>query len=625
MKHIKLIDRKKLSFFKNERVVKLFSLVSACAATLGLAVILGSAGQNKLLQGELFFIPICAIWYCLYKKLYMRKHTGPFYIFTIIFSFLFSASFVLGIDLDQNQLGSAFHIIVKSALLAMFWYPILAFLTDWIENRSEKQVTSLQMDRKKLYICCLLVVAVWFMGWLALFPGVYGIDAPTWYQMWDQSDTPVSSQWSVLISGLFYFFTSLGVRYFNSPEIGFGIYSFLQMSFVLFVVWKILVFLNERLGKKAVIVSAIFFAFVPTHMIMAVSSAQDAPFAACFAMCCIELFKIFENPTEYWEDKRNIVRFVFWMCLMCIIRNNGLYAIFVMAVLALFFLKHRRKNFFGSIAIITIIVLLYQGPVYNILHVQKGTAIREMLSIPLEQMAAAYNYDDDLSDSLKEQMEQYVSEENMHNYALKNSDPIKNNFKVEKFNENPVEFIKLYFQVGIAAPKSYFYGVLMQTYGLWYPDKEYPDPLIWHPYINYICIDAKQIWGENALEIKRESLFPAYERVLRKLFGDGEETSGYGGSLQTDFVNIPFLSTACRMGTYFWIVVYIAGYGLYKKWKEQYLIVSLAIGLTLTVFLSPLMYYRYYAPVIFSMPVILTVLLKSEKSRENVVSPDSLV
>lgn len=612
MKSIRLIDGKKLT-------AKILSFVSACMATWGLAVTLGSAGQNKLLQGELFFIPICVIWYVLYKKRYMRKHTVPFYIFTIVFSLLFSSSFILGIYLDQNRLGGTFHIIGKSILLTTFWYPLIAFLTDWIENRSEKYVTSLQMEKKKLYICFFLVAVIWFIGWLALFPGVYGIDAPTWYEMWSQTDTPVSSQWSVLISGLFYFFTSLGVRYFNSPEIGFGIYSFLQMTFVLFVVWKILLFLNERLGKKAVIVGAIFFAFVPTHMIMAVSAAQDAPFAACFAMCCIELFHIFEKPDEYWKEKRNIARFLFWMSLMCIIRNNGLYAIFVMAVLAVFFLKHSTKFFFGSIAMVTIIVFLYQGPVYNLLHVQKGTAIREMLSIPLEQMAAAYNYDESLSDSLKEQMEQYVSEENMYKYALKNSDPIKNKFNVEKFNESPVNFVKLYFQVGIAAPKSYIYGALMQTYGLWYADKEYPDALIWHPYINYICIDAKQIWGENALEIKRESLFPAYERVLRKLFGDGEDTSGYGGSLQTDFVNIPFLSTACRMGTYFWIVIYIAGYGLYKKWKEQYLIVLLAIGLTLTVLLSPLMYYRYYAPVIFSMPVILTLLFRSKKNNESTI------
>lgn len=61
MKSIRLIDGKKLT-------VKILSFVSACMATLGLAVTLGSAGQNKLLQGELFFIPICVIWYVLYKK-----------------------------------------------------------------------------------------------------------------------------------------------------------------------------------------------------------------------------------------------------------------------------------------------------------------------------------------------------------------------------------------------------------------------------------------------------------------------------------------------------------------------------------------------------------------------------
>ena len=208
-----------------------------------------------------------------------------------------------------------------------------------------------------------------------------------------------------------------------------------------------------------------------------------------------------------------------------------------------------------------------------------------------------------------------MKKEDIKNYSPEISDPVKNYFQVEKFKKNPLNFFELYLTVGKKSPKSYLIGTLMQTYGLWYLNKQYPDEFMWHPYINFICIDSKQIWGDGALDIKRHSFFKSYEYLLRKLFGYGDEMSGYGGNLQNDFVKMPLLSTMCRMGTYFWIIIYMIMYGFYKGWKDQYLVILFAFGLTVTIFLSPLMCYRYYAPAVFSMPVILSSLFTCERKK----------
>ena len=241
-----------------------------------------------------------------------------------------------------------------------------------------------------------------------------------------------------------------------------------------------------------------------------------------------------------------------------------------------------------------------------------------MLSIPLQQMAAAYNFDTTLPESIKIEIEQYIKREDIKNYYPEISDPIKNYFRIDKLKKDPLNFLNIYLMVGRESPKSYLIGALMQTYGLWYLNKQYPDKYMWHPYINFSCIDSRQNWGNDALYIERHSFFGKYEYLLRKLFGYGSDVSGYGGELQNDFVKIPLLSAMCRMGTYFWIIIYMMMYGFYKKWKDQYLVILFAFGLTVTIFLSPLMYYRYYAPIIFSMPVILSPLFKGRK--ENVIS-----
>lgn len=600
-----------MNYINRQKYIPLYSLFSAFIATIGFIKELSNFVHTAFIQGDILLLAICFIWYFFYKNIYATKKTLRFYNFTITISFLLSASLVSGIYLNSARLNYIPIIFAKTLSLTSFIYPLVFFATTRIDDIKEHTQTFSILSTVQVLICFSLILIVWGIGWLTLFPGVYGIDAPTWYEMWNNTKIPISSHWSVLISGLFYLFTHFGISYFKSAEIGFAMYSLLQMCFVLWTVYQIISFLNTRFGYKAVFISTAFFCVIPTHLILAVSSAQDAPFSACFAMCCIELYKLCENSDEYWADRRNTVHFIFWACLMCIIRNNGLYALWVTALLYFFCLKFKsQKRVFKNILIVSLIILFYQGPIYQICNIQKGTALREMLSIPLQQMAAAYNYNESLPDDLRKQMEDYWTSESLHQYTSGISDPIKNNFDVSNFQNDPIKFLKLYLNIGQASFPYYIKSTLLQTYGLWYLNKTYPDDQIWHPYINYICIDASQIWGENALDIHRYSFFPKYEHFLQKLFGYGNEKSGYGGNLETEFVNIPIFSSLCKLATYFWLVLYIAGYGFYKKQDKTNLVILFALGLTVTVFLSPLMYYRYYAPIIFSTPIIIASLFQ---------------
>ena len=63
-----------------------------------------------------------------------------------------------------------------------------------------------------------------------------------------------------------------------------------------------------------------------------------------------------------------------------------------MAFIVMPTMRMYRKQIFKIIIGVLMFILIYQGPVYNVLGIQKGTALREMLSLPLQQMACAYNY-----------------------------------------------------------------------------------------------------------------------------------------------------------------------------------------------------------------------------------------
>ncbi len=599
------MERLKKNLYKN--------IILALSGTLGIMIEMADSAQNANLAGDILWIPIFGFMYYLYSKVEKSIPDKKRKMMVLLYSAFLAFSLTLGIALDQDAGLTTWVIIVKSVILTVSLYPMVEFVTCWLDKPHKVRDVIVGQDKKVFMVSYGIVVLLWLMTYMASFPGIYGIDAPTWYNMWRPGSRNVSSQWSVVISGVFYGLVHIGEKMGN-PNIGFAMYTMLQMICILAVIWKIMKFMQKEVSNAATIITALFFALVPTHAILAITSAQDGLFAACFAMCSMYIVEFSKNK-EFYCNKRNIVKLIFWLILLCVIRNNGLYAIVVMAVLAWLIKKKNkqiRKYLYSSLGIVVLVVMLYQGPVYGLLHVQKGTAVREMLSIPLQQMASVYNYAP-LDDGLKKEIEKYVPEKNLKEYIPGISDAVKNYLRVSKVKENPTDFLKLYVKVCSKYPKYALTGILKQTYGLWHLNKRYPDDHLWHPYINYKNTDARINWGSDSLNITQTSILPWYNKLLSYLFADGDDASGYGGGLQTHFQQIPGLAMLCKLGTYFWIVVYIAMYGVYKGWKEKNLLVYFNLGLTCTVFLSPLMCYRYYAPVIFSIPVIVSLLFNGKE------------
>lgn len=603
---VKKTNRNMLKSIKHKWLLDRNIILASCGI-LGIIIEMSDMIHNTDLAGNVLWIPSFLFMYYIYDKLKNVKSDRRMEIMVVLYSALLAFSLIIGAALDNGSGLSSIKVCMKGSLLTFSLYPIIKLLTAWID-KSQKTGNRSEIQNKRIFIISYGVVLLfWGLAYLAMFPGIYGIDAPTWYNMWKPENRMISSQWSVVISGLFYYMVHIGEKIGNA-NIGFASYTMLQMLCILFVVWKIMKFMQKEVGNIAVIITALFFALVPTHVIIAVTSAQDGLFAACFAMCSIYMIE-FCKDREFCSKKRNIGKLIFWLTLLCIVRNNGLYAILVMTILSLFTLREKRakKYLYGSVIVVIAITLIYQGPIYRHWNVQKGTAVREMLSIPLQQMASVYN-NVSLDKDTKREIEEYVPKENLKNYIPEISDAVKNYLDVEKVKEEPIQFAKIYCKVCMKSPKYALKGLLKQTYGLWYLNKSYPDIELWHPYINYKNTDARINWGSDALNITHRSLFPQYDKWLSYLFADGDDESGYGGNLQTNFQKVPVLATFCRLGIYFWIVIYIAMYGIYKKWKERNVAVYFNLGLTCTVFLSPLMCYRYYAPVVFAIPVLISLL-----------------
>jgi hypothetical protein len=598
-----LVDNKK------KFVLFLLSFISAIAV--------GQYLENPSFHNQSSGLFVLFLWGCFFRvwKFCLEKWSNSFFIYNGLFSFLFSACTVVGRKLDMSLpiKGVLFYLLIFGLFFAVF--PVVTLISLKLENYKANN-----SDNYGLRRCCFWVIAAgWVLGYLAVFPGVYATDAFTWYLEFDDPTRTVSSQWSPVYAFLFYQFVHAGYVMFNNYEYGFAVFIAIQSIFVLFFgVKQVLSFVQNRMGDTACVLTTLFFTLVPTHMIMTMHAAQGTPFMVCFAIVLMHLYRMIDERDEYWCNFKNYGSFIFWGICGCIFRNNAYYVFILMLVSTLFVNNSIRKRLFLTILTVVVLMTFYKGPLLDLAGVSKGTALREALSMPLQQMACAYvQYSHKMTKEQKALLEKYVPPKALNQYPRDSgiSDVQKRNLNLNLVREDFKKFIKLYINIGINSPVAYLKAAYMQNLGLLYIDKQYQDTRIWHNYLDYVNYDGRK---SNYIIVERKSLFPAYERVLSKLFGRLKFKNvvyfGYAGHTSAVFSSIPILSIFCRASSYFWCLFYFLLFAAYKKYREDFLYLSFAAIFTLSVIFSPVVLYRYYAPVVFAFPVIIAALLGTRKN-----------
>lgn len=592
-------------------IQKIPAIFLAFIGMAGIGAEISVLTQTNLIYSDVLLLVCFYLLYKAYRRCFAQKETRGFYCLTAGLSILYSLMLIWGGMLDKEAELPGWKVFYSVLFLSAAIYPMLCFFTKWLEKR-QAAAGERKDNKKALLICSFAVAIAWIYAYLAMFPGVYGTDAPTWYYEFSDPDVPISSQWSPAYCAVFYGLVKAGENLFGSYNAGFAVFSFVQMAVVLACIVNLLKFFSKRFGQAALVMATAFFTLIPTHAILALTSAQDPVFAVCLAMCLKHLYEMADSPAVYFKQKRNPVKLTLWLILFCVARNNGLYALLVMGAFVVIFMKEYRKQMLAVAGCVIIVVMAYTGPGYRMLGVDKGTVNRWMLSLPLQQMAYTYNFgQDQLSENQIYKMQEYLTDEGWRDYDICLSDHIVQKLDIYAVTKDPAAFFRLYLDVFFTAPDCYIKGLGFQTFGLWYPNKAYTDGRIYHPYIGYLCYDdtmiLKDIYGLD-FSVERSSLCPMYDGLLGWLYGQGTDQSGYGGNLSMAFSNIPILGTLSKAGIYFWLLLYLLSYSIYRKWREPLAAVGLGIGVYLTVFLSPVMMYRYCAPVIFSAPLFVAVL-----------------
>lgn len=597
MKNVKMFDS--VQDKRNAVLCVFFSLCGICGIVFSLKIGTDAGNfQNNFANNILYFMLV----YLLYKMWneLIKNFEWRSFIISSICGVLFSSLLILGNQLDYlGGVNWTVSTVGKVILLTMAICPIV-YKIFRICDKYQIEKTQIVLKRKYWLISFGSIFLIWMLTYLALFPGVYGYDAPNQI-IQGLGKIPYSTYQPIVHSWMLGVCVELGYKFTGSYEIGLGIYSFLQLTFMTYVATQVCMYILKKTKNYFWWIGSLtVFCLFPLHSVFAVSSTKDIIFTGIFTLLFIKVLEMTECSDEFWSSPKKIGIYSLLLFTLCWFRNNGLHIVICMLLMAVILLRKQWKKIILFTLIPLVGFTLIQNSLIKFDVVDVGPTLREMMSVPCQQLARVYTYNnEDLSSSERETLFEYIPEEALSLYSQLPmiSDSAKGSLNTEKIENNMGEFFSFYLKMGVKNPKSYIEAFMLNTLGTWYPNKLYPDERMFHPYIETKMINAKAYW-EKYIQMERMSVFPHYEHLLVGFFE------------HAFWKNIPIVSSAFILGTYTWIVVLCTFYVILRRNYKALVPLSLLYGVIITMLLGPVSLIRYGYPLIFTAPIVISVIFR---------------
>ncbi len=427
--------------------------------------------------------------------------------------------------------------------------------------------------KKLFFISWGAIFICWLPCFIAFYPGILAYDIPT--QLAGISEGTLTADHPLLHTLLAWGCFSLG-KAIRSYTLGAALYSLVQMLALSASFAGVVAFLRKKGSAPILPWGALaWFALLPIHPLFAVNATKDVLFAACTIGVLLLIARLLQQPERLTRPWFWVV-YIFAVVAMALMRNTGIYVFLVFIPVLVFLLPRRR---WAALALCLLCVVGFYGgraALNQALRVQEGR-FTEMLSVPLQQMARCA-YDGLLSQEDLRELEQYLPEEVWKNYHSRLADPVKNFADREAISKEPMKVVSLWLRLLFKHPAAYIDAFLGLNVGYWYPESPYPDPRIWHAYIE---TNSKEI--SAAISVTDPELWP-------------QGRAFYQSIAKGSFQELPLLDLLFKPGIYFWAVLSLLGLSLYHRNRTAGgLLVFLLLSWLLQL-LSPIALLRYAYP-----------------------------
>lgn len=510
---------------------------------------------------------------------------------------------------NMGYLCSHFPVyLLLGSILGCSVFFLLTFLSrlDFSRLSSAIPRRSPGIPSKKLFLLIwICILLFWLPIYLAYYPGICAYDMPI--QLGQILNSHYIDHHPIFHTLLIRLFLSLG-KWFNNPNLGIGLFSLLQMLLLSAVISAGITSLSASgVSRFWIVLSLLWACFFPVHPYISISITKDVVFSIFFLAQALLLLYLS-------RCQRNSLRIDFWdleylaaAVGTVLFRVNGKYALLVL--LAYLFIRMllspKMRPFWGRLLLTTLAAFLAGNfmlkGVFILTDAEQGDR-REMLSLPIQQLARTYVYhggagihpedDNTMSERDKALINDFILNQAYLDYRPDIADPVKKQTNTYVIRYRSMEFIRTYMGLFLKYPGDYLNAALATNAG-------YLSPMdTSHAFINENGIETglgyiQTRWVEESLKEVGVYKDSKWEWLHEKLESFADRNT---------YLNIPILRYMVAPGGYFWVLLVLIVWNLLQKRHEQLPLFALMIGYYLTLFLGPTVQLRYLYPIMLTLP-----------------------
>ena len=408
---------------------------------------------------------------------------------SVIYALIFSLGLVMGYHIQTNfnlYFGTKLENYISKYSVEDVWafsflVLVVLILLNGIVHLVEKQtihfrrIQDVEIKNRRIW---LMVSAIIFIAWLpylmTYYPGmILGDSLNSIYQAVGQvgwnNHHPLAYSFFIKIC------LEIGTA-IKDINLGCCIYTLVQMGYVSCCLGYVIYWLwCKGIPKKMACILTGFYAFSPFFALNGIVMWKYPIFSASICVWTLVIFD-FLTSHEMILDKKFYLKNMFFILVICFVRNNGIYIIaFVELVLILTMILKRKEGIIKKLkkpiigmGIVFLMILVITGPLYNKLGVS-GEPV-ESIGIFLNQMASVAAYDGNMSENDREFMNNLLP---LDRYAEVYRPCVVDRLKWDAefnqtyLNEHIDKFWKTYFSMLIKNPMRYIKAWELNTFGYW--------------------------------------------------------------------------------------------------------------------------------------------------------------
>lgn len=531
---------------------------------------------------------------------------------TIYFFLLFSVSLSVHTLTERGNVLWNLSAILRVVGISLFVSLLAGFLSGSFTAYCEAHKSSLILRKTNSFsfflMALLTILAVWSIFYLAYYPGLLVYDSPTQMEqiIWGAYNNHHPLYHTLLIKA----FLDIASAFNLSLNAGVAMYVAMQMTALALVFaygcFLVAKYISLAYGWMLTFLIAIF----PLNGYMAVSVTKDIYFSLFSLLFLLSIWKLLfvSDATTKMAD------YIFLAISnigIILFRNNGKYALAVFFIFLILALVINRKGALRNKLIfigITLIACIFIGlgllkVADSKVNADQGDA-REMLSIPIQQLARTYVYhgglnlvkedDNSLSDTEKALLNEFMLDESYKQYRMDISDPVKKHTNTYVVRYKFKDFIATYINLFTRYESDYINAFLGVNAGFLDPFDET------HAHINEV--DGMTGYGyiQTAWSEERENAFGFFKET--KWENANNHLDNFADNNQ--YLSIPILKYIFMPGIYFWALFLFISIKFIKKNYLALLPAAYLVGYYATCLFGPTVQLRYVFPVMICVPFL---------------------